>query len=151
MRKLIISALFFVLTGASVAFAADDTAPIGSLDYPLVSRYRVLAISELTQDMVEEFFLGERGPSFVLLCEEGTILPFKLSLKGEFLEAEDSSSKIKVMKTCYINRVGHTFLFTTDFQAWKNFQEFFTGTTGVSLEIVDGLPTIELNIELKQR
>lgn len=154
MRKLITGGLLLALAGASVAFAANHSVQIGgSSTHIMDARYRVISLSELTPDMVEDFFMGENGPSFVLECSEGSILPFRLSLKGEFLnlELDDTPSTIKVMKTCFINRVGDKFLFTTDFKSWKNFEEFFTGVVGISLNVEEGIPTVGFNLELNQR
>lgn len=154
MRKLITGGLLLALAGASVAFSANHSVQIGgSSPHIMDTRYRVIPLSELTPDMVEDFFLGKKGPSFVLECTEESILPFRLSLNGDFLnlELEDTPSKIKVMKTCFINRVEDTFLFTTDFKAWKKFEEFFTGVVGISLNVEEGSPTVGFNLELNQR
>lgn len=153
MRNFFVGGLFFALAGASLAFAANHNMHLGGSSTHIVDTgCQVVALSELTKDMTEDFFTG-KIPQFVLECSEGSVLPFNLSLKGEFLalEIEDTYSKVKVLKTCFIKRLEDTFLFSIDLQNWKDFQEFFTGVIGVSLSVEEGTPTVGFNIELNQR
>lgn len=108
---------------------------------PLFADDQILVLSELTSEMKEDFLNGK-----VLECLEGTVLPFRFSLKGEFLEGENFST-IKVLKTCFIKCVNEVFLFSTDLKDWKEFHKFFNGNLGVSL---DAGPEFSLNIELKK-
>ena len=145
MRKLFVGALFFALAGTSLAFTANHNVHLGDS-----STHVVVALSELTEEITtEDFFAGK----FVLECSEGSVLPFNFSLKSEFLalEVENTYSNIKVLKTCFIKHVEDTFLFSTDLQNWKGFQEFFTGTIGCSVNVEEGTPTVNFNIELNQR
>ncbi|KAF3361464.1 hypothetical protein PHSC3_001838 [Chlamydiales bacterium STE3] len=153
MKKLFAGSMFFALAGASLAFTANHNMYLGSSSTHIVNTgCQVVALSELTQDMIEDFFTG-KTPQSILECPSGSVLPFNLSLKGEFLalEVEDTYSNIKILKTCFIKRLEDTFVFSTDLQHWKDFQEFFTGRVGVSLNIEEGTPSVGFNIELNQR
>jgi hypothetical protein len=79
----------------------------------------------------------------VVVCPEGSSLPFNLMLKGEFLALESALKplQLNILKTCYVqcDEKEH-FLFSTDLQTWKDFSEFFTGEVRVSVERENGGP-----------
>lgn len=153
MRKMISAGLLIVLTGASVAFAASHSVVIGGPGIPVADMgCHVIGLSELTYDRIEDFFAG-KAPHVVLECTQGSILPFNISLASEFLalDGAEAPHTIKVLKTCFIKCVEGTFYFSADLQSWKDFQGFFTGMIGVSLNVNDSSPEVGLNIELNQR
>lgn len=115
---------------------------------------RVISLSELNRETVEDFWQGKIG-NIVLECPEGTCLPVKMAVKGEFLALESPvapSLYLKVLKTCYIRCVEREhFVFSEDLQNWKEPSEFFTGRFSVSVGVQDGQPMAELELELNQR
>jgi len=149
MRKLIRGSVCFLLAGFSALFAANQNG--AALDI-LETKGQVIALRELTKEMVEDFFTG-KTPQAILECTEGSNLPLYLSLKGEFLalEGEAPSIKIRVLKTCFIKCQKESFFFSSDLENWKEFDEFFTGEVGVCLNIEDETPVARLNIDLNQR
>lgn len=110
------------------------------------AEYRVIPISDF--DGVENLFETQT----VLECTAGTILPFGLSLQGEFLSLEEGAiSTIKVLKTCYIKFLEDTMLFSADLQEWKSFEDFFTGNIQLVINSDDIMPALQLNLELNQK
>lgn len=153
MRDLILRSMFLVLIGASTAFAANHSIEIGKpVHHAPNVECQVYSLSELTKDMLEDFFAG-KTPGVVIECSQGAILPFSLSLKGEFLSLEESDTlrTIEVIKTCFIKFDKKTFLFSTNLQEWKDFKGFFTGRMGISLNVDQEVPAVDINIELNQR
>ena len=114
----------------------------------------IICLSDLNDRVIQDFSQGNMG-DFVVECPAGASLPFKLKLKGEFLELESASLTplyLNVLKTCYVRcEEKANFLFSTDLQTWKGFSEFFTGSVNVSLEAENGGPTVGLKFELNQR
>jgi hypothetical protein len=115
---------------------------------------QIIGLSELNDRIIQEFSNGKIS-DVIVECPEGTSLPFKLILKGQFLALESTSISplyLKVLKTCYVRCEGkENFLFSTDLQTWKGFSEFFTGELKVSVETENGGPIASLQLELNQR
>ncbi len=152
MKKFAIGSLMVALSATSAMFAANQSIHIGSKSHVMTPDNQVITLSELTKEMVEDFFAGKTS-RFILECPQGAVLPFSLSLQGEFLSlsSDELPRTVKVLKTCYIKCVDETFFFSADLQIWKDFHEFFTGMMGVSLNVNERTPTVGLNIELNQR
>ena len=109
-----------------------------------------VCLTDLNDRVIQDFSQGNMG-DFVVLCPAGASLPFKLSLTGEFLES-DLLTQLKVLKTCYIKcEEKENFLFSTDFQTWKGFSEFFSGNLQVSVQTENEQPVVSLQFELNQR
>jgi len=115
---------------------------------------KIISLSELNDRVIQDFSNGKIS-DVIVECPEGTSLPFKLTLKGQFLALESTSIApfyLKVLKTCYVRCEGkENFLFSTDLQTWKGFSEFFTGELKVSVDTEDGGPVAGLELELNQR
>ena len=115
---------------------------------------QIIRLSNLSDRVIQDFSQGHMG-DLVVECLAGTNLPFKLTLKGEFLGLDTDSSTplyLKVLKTCYVRcEEKEHFLFSSDLQTWKEFSEFFTGELKVSVEAENGGPVAGLQFELNQR
>ncbi len=118
------------------------------------SQNQIIGLSELNDRVIQDFSNGKIS-DVIVECPEGTSLPFKLILKGQFLTLESTSIAplyLKVLKTCYVRCEGkENFLFSTDLQTWKGFSEFFMGELKVSVETENGGPIASLQLELNQR
>lgn len=111
---------------------------------------QVVSLSEVNQETIESFFAGES--KFILECTRGFRLPLKFLVNSEFLAVKsETSPEIEILKTCYLWYVDGEFLFSTDLEEWKNFQEFFTGNLGISLNLEEEKPVFQLNLDLNQR
>ena len=115
---------------------------------------QIIRLSDLNDRVIQDFSQGNMG-DFVVECSAGASLPFRLTLKGEFLGLESASLaplQLNVLKTCYVRCLEkENFLFSTDLQDWKGFSEFFTGSLNVSVEAETGSPVAGLQFELNQR
>ena len=114
---------------------------------------QIVRVEDLNQQEIEGFSQGRLG-DHILECHEGTFLPLKMDLKGEFLSLQSTAAPLylKIMKTCYIRcEEKEHFLFSTDLQSWKDFSEFFTGRVGVSVKAEKDGVIAGLEIELDQR
>jgi hypothetical protein len=114
---------------------------------------QVICVSDLSEQSIQDFSQGHMS-DVVVVCPEGSRLPFKLTLKGEFLWLESALEpmQLNILKTCYVRCEGkENFLFSTDLQTWKDFSEFFTGEVRVSVERENGGPVAGLQLELNQR
>ena len=118
------------------------------------SHNQIICLSDLNDRVIQDFSQGNIG-DFVVECPAGASLPFKLTLKGEFLGLESAAAAplyLNVLKTCYVRcEEKENFLFSTDLQTWKGFSEFFTGSLNVSVEAENGGPVAGLKFELNQR
>jgi len=115
------------------------------------SHNQVICLSDLNEQTMQDFSHGNMG-NCVVECPEGTSLPFKLTLKGEFLGLDSVAQELHVLKTCYVRCIEkENFLFSTDLHAWQDFAEFFTGEIRVSVERENGEPMVGLQLELNQR
>lgn len=113
---------------------------------------QVICLSDLSEQVIHDFSHGNMR-DYIVECPEGSSLPFRLTLKGEFLGLESAGPlQLNILKTCYIRcEEKETFLFSTDLQTWKGFSEFFTGEVRVSVEREQGGPVAGLQLELNQR
>lgn len=113
----------------------------------------IVPITEMTQQMAEEFFNGKLT-SVVVKCSKGCSLPFRMNLTSEFLEFDsgEAAQSITVLRDCYIKNDGVAFLFSGDLNSWKNFENFFTGSFGIALSYDGGSQKEAIfNVELHQR
>jgi hypothetical protein len=119
-----------------------------------LSQNQTIHLLDLNARVIQDFCDGKMS-DLIVECSEGTALPFKLTLKGEFLALESEAISplyLKVLKTCYIRCEGQeNFLFSTDRQTWKGFSEFFTGELKVSVDAENDGPIAGLQLELNQR
>ncbi len=117
-------------------------------------RNQIIQLSDLNDRVIKDFSQGNID-DFVVECPAGASLPFKLILKGEFLELESNSIaplQLNILKTCYVRcEEKENFLFSTDLQTWKGFSEFFTGSLDVSVGAENGSPIAGLQFELNQK
>ncbi len=118
------------------------------------SNNQIMSLFDLNDQVIQEFSQGKRG-DLIVEVPEGASLPFKLTLKGEFLALEPAPLLplyLKVLKTCYVRcEEQENFLFSMDLQSWKGFSEFFTGKLKASVGIENEEPVAGLELELNQR
>lgn len=118
------------------------------------TRDQILNLKELNQKEIEGFSQGKLN-DHILECSEGTYLPLKMVLTGEFLAVESAAETplyLKILKTCYIRcEEKENFLFSTDLEEWKEFSEFFTGRVNVSVKAQKDGTIAGLELELNQR
>lgn len=154
MKRLKTAAMAFSLAVASTAVGADFDIPFGATEMQTskAEQIEIVPVSAITNEILMNFFQG-KTPHIALEFTEGTILPFRVSLSGEFLAIENNDSPriIKVMKTCYVRSVGGNFLFSADLHNWKDYHAFFTGKLGISFAVADGIPFIDVGLELNQK
>jgi len=136
-----------IMMALCIASLCANTQNLGGSD-------RIIKIEELNQQKIDRFSQGKLG-DHILECSEGTCLPLKMDLKGEFLALESSNAAplyLKLLKTCYIRcEEKENFLFSTDLQNWKEFSEFFTGHMRVSLQAGGDEIIAGLELDLNQR
>lgn len=148
-KAALLGCMFMTLIGSAQLMMADSTFKI--VDGP---QYQLIRLSDLNDQVLQDFSQGNRS-DLIIACEEGSALPFKLSLKGQFLALESmpqSPLYLKVLKTCFIRcEEQENFLFSTDLQAWRAFSEFFTGELGLSVQVDTGETEVVLRLELDER
>ena len=149
MRKFFVIGLFCIVSATSTASAVGYHMHLRGLTNDRNREFQVIRLSEITEEMIQDFFTGKRS-QWVLECPEGSVLPFHFSVKGEFLAVEDTWSEVKVLKNCFIKRLNDKFLFSTDLQQWKEFQNFFSGKIGVALNLEEGDLTLGCHLELNE-
>lgn len=145
-------------TIASVCIALTLTSTVWSPQqqavalYSAESEYQIVTLEALTEDVSQDFFAG-RSDNLILQCSEGSKLPFHFALQGSMLalEPECASCSLRLLQTCFIMFVNEEFFFSSDLHDWRNFQEYFTGTMSVNLDVINGEPTVGLSIELNPR
>lgn len=113
---------------------------------------QVVKLVDMNLELLQEYFSG-MNDNVVLECSEGMNLPFNFTLQGEFLMLHTDEYKdcIRVLKTCYIRCKENNFIFSTDLQNWQEFSDFFSGSLSVGVDVNEGAPKINLNIELNQK
>ncbi|MBM3207667.1 MAG: hypothetical protein FJZ57_03565 [Chlamydiae bacterium] len=118
------------------------------------SQNKIISMSELNNRLMESFCNGEIK-DVIVECLQGTSIPLKVIVKGQFLALESTSGSsfyFKVLKTCYVRcEEKENYLFSSDLQTWKSFSDFFTGELKVSVEVEKGEPIVGLQLELDPR
>ncbi|HSX03312.1 MAG TPA: hypothetical protein VLG76_01135 [Rhabdochlamydiaceae bacterium] len=112
----------------------------------------VVPLSEVSGETFTAFLKGDLNKT-ILECAENTYLPFKITVKGDFLDLTSVSlAGIKVIKTCYARcEKENEVLFSTDLVTWKSFSDFFTGKIESTVKVEDETLVTGLEIELNQR
>lgn len=144
--KLLGTILMVVVGSAKLIAASPLTMKEGSKNH-------IIQLSELDDQVIQEFSNGKLNGA-IIECPKGASFPFKLTLKGELLALDSASCLplyLNVRKTCYICCDRGDFLISTDLQTWRGFSEFFTGELKVSIEPENGVPIVDLQLELNQR
>lgn len=111
-----------------------------------------VSILDFKDHVYQEFIQGKLD-DVIIKYPEGTIVPLKLSLKGDVL-AIDSTGEInlKTLKTCYIRCPSQDhLLFSSDLKEWKTFPEFFMGNIKMSIKPQNIEHVANLEMELDQR
>ncbi|HSX12642.1 MAG TPA: hypothetical protein VLF61_04045 [Rhabdochlamydiaceae bacterium] len=113
---------------------------------------QIVPFSEFTEEAFIEFTQGKLD-QVILECTEGTVFPFTVSVKGNFLEfTNKGSASVKVTQTIYAKCVESSkYLFSSDLDTWKPFKEFFTGKIQSSVSVEDDHPAAGIDIELNLR
>ena len=144
MKNFIRATCLCALIGFSTSFAANTQIPEEGI--------HVISFKELSESGLPDFFSGSL-PQIAVEIPEGAGLTFNLSLNGEFLALEPNNQDftIKVIKTCFLRSVEGSFLFSTDLESWAEFEEFFSGNVGVSVDTSEIIPKISLSLELNQK
>lgn len=138
--------------GASLFLASLSLLAVDSvnLSYTWISD-RIVKIEEVDQ----LFSQGKLLNNVILECTEGSLLPLKISIKGDLLslDSEDKNPMtLKILKTFYIRcDEKEQFFFSTDLQEWKEFSEFSTGMLNALLKSENGVPTASLDLQLNHR
>lgn len=115
---------------------------------------QIINLVDLSDSVVQDFTQGKLSDT-IIECMEGTMLPFIITVKGEFLSMESASIAplyLKVLKTCYVRcEEKENFLFSTDLKTWKGFSEFFTGELKVTVRADNAGPVAGIEFELNQQ
>jgi len=149
MKKVkLLGCMLMAIAGSTQLIAAPNLKPTEW------SQNQVINLSDLSDRIIQDFSNGKMS-DVIVECSEGVSLPFKITLKGQFLSLESAAISplyLKVLKTCYVRCEGReNFLFSTDLHTWKGFPEFFTGEVRASVEMENGGPIAGLQLELNQR
>jgi hypothetical protein len=148
MKKVFLPSLCMAFAGISSALAINQSMAFSQQIYS--QDLQIMNILDMDQKITEELLNGKL-PHLILECSEGTTLPLNILLSGQYLELESTELPpytLKIVKTCYLKFIEEDVVFSSDLKEWKNFQQFFTGTIGLSLE---NRTALNLNIELNQR
>lgn len=112
---------------------------------------RPISIFELSEQTLGEFMEGNLQ-EMVVYCPEGYVLPFQVTIKGEFLALETQPLYLKICKTCYARCAkGQGPLFSSDLKEWRTCDDFFTGEICTSMQSYNGKKVATLDIEINER
>lgn len=141
MKKFILASSILSLTTAGTMFGIDSK----------TIETQVVSISNLSQEMIGDFFAFKSN--LILECKEGDNFPFQIKLGGQFLElsSTDEKGQIKILKTCYIKCIEENFYFSDDLKTWKPFNDYFTGSLSVALNVDQMKHKVILEIELNKK
>lgn len=143
----LIACVLMALVGSGQLVAASSAGKEWQSD-------RIVSLVAFDEKMVQDFLEGKMADC-AIECAEGSCIPLKMVVKGEFLSLDSGESAplyLRILKTCYIRHEGkNNFLFSTDLQNWKEFSEFFTGELKASVSSQNGWPIAELELELNRR
>lgn len=149
MKKLLslAAALLSLSTLSAQSFVPLQPATLSDIGFQIVS------LPAFNEEMLEDFFTGQ-SPNIILECSQGMALPFRLNVGGEFLSLKQPENKpyqLEVVKTFYTICLDEDlFLFSNDLEDWREFEDFFTGLVGITLNEGD-VQGININVELNKR
>lgn len=150
MRKVIVGSLMILTLGLSTVLVAGHM--LQSSKGIELRTMQVVGLRDLSHEDLLRFFSGE-AEELALECTEGDEFPFFLQLGGDYLmlDSGDSSSRLRIMKSCYIKSAGGNLLFSKDLAYWQEFTDFFKGELGFSIGLYNGEQRIGLQIEVNER
>ncbi len=110
--------------------------------------YDIISLEDVCDDIGKAFFSGSM-PLLVIECPEGTILPLRISIKGDCVSIEDDNLLfMKILHPCYVRYEHNDLLFSTDLLNWTTTSAFFSGDMHIFLGMVDDFPEVELRFDL---
>lgn len=113
----------------------------------------VVSLPDMSQEMLTTLMEG-KAPGTVVELPQGITLPMYIMVKGDFFsssQVEAPPYQVTIEKTVFIKIEKGNFLFSSDLKEWKPMETFFTGSFGVSLNIINGTQQVSLFGELKER
>lgn len=113
----------------------------------------IVNLQGVSKELFQEFLDGKNDQMIVEL-REGTSLPLKLHIEGDFISlcGGEESLELFIKRTCYIRWTGPgTFLFSIDGGKWHPFSDFFTGMISMALHTEEKSPTASLELILNQK
>lgn len=145
MKKMIFTVCTVLATGVYASYSSG---------YAMqeIEMMQVVSLENIEKNTLEGFSKGE-NPWLVLKCTQGVKLPFKVVIKGGYFELDDAERSdlfIRIAKTCYMRHSEGVFLFSDDLQNWKEFQQFFSGTVGISFDDANSQITLSVDLNGKQ-
>lgn len=112
----------------------------------------VIALNELSSDLLEELLNGER-PDLVIECKEGASLPIRFFHHLGFASVKCSPNlTVKLEKSCYLRIDGKKAYMSNDLATWEKASRFmhdYLGKTKLKLKI--GEEDSSLTIETSQK
>ena len=158
MIKQLIAGALMVSCISSGEIVANDNKLAASLQYEWDAAQaaevtKVIPIQKVTEEMISNVMKGE-STDVAVECTAGVSIPLNLFLKGNLISLEamkDSHYSVRILKTFYLRHDGKEVVFSHDLNQWKSVLDFTTGSTGISLNIVEGQLTLGCGAELNIR
>ena len=120
----------------------------------LVCAFEVKNIEELDQETLSDFMNGNQ-PDLILEFDEGAEYPLHIFLDGDIVSIIGNEKEIKnsvrVNQKMFLARSSDMFYFSTDFENWKNFNEFFMGNASIGFAITDEANFAYVGAQLNKR
>jgi len=113
----------------------------------------VISLPDVGQEMLDALVKGN-APGTIIELPQGTTLPMNIFVKGDFITSslvEGMPYQITIEKTVFVKLEKDNFFFSTDLEEWKPMESFFSGSFGVSLDIVEGIQQLSFFGELNER
>lgn len=144
--RLLTTSLCLALAGLSISQLFSRELPIQH------NEQRFYYLPQMTEEEMLHFI---ENSGSILVCPEGSVIPFALFLNGEFFESETNTSdpkySLRIKKTIYLCIINDQFLMSVDGSHWKTREEMFAGMISVGLKSEENHPKITLGMELNQR
>lgn len=136
-----------------------------SFAFPLENNLKVITLNELIEsdffkelekipkENQEKYLFEQLDSKAIVFIKKGTILPFKIFLKGYFslMNQESANLQIKVEKDLYIRLENNNFLFSENLKKWSIVSEFFTGNACINVGNKENQPQVEAGATLNKR
>ena len=114
---------------------------------------QIVNLQDVSKELFQEFLDG-KNDQVIMELREGTSLPLKLHVEGDFISLAGNEEPLElcIKRTCYIRCTGPgSFIFSLDGGKWHPFSDFFTGMITMALHTEEESPTASLELILNQR